>query len=112
MPFAPVPARPITLTPAQRAALRDQLEEQRRFRLAQLAELHDLDPEQRSEVTTVLVIGARAALADVHAALRRMDTGSYGQCTDCGAALPLDRLEVLPQVGQCLDCRAATRGRQ
>ncbi len=127
MPSASVPARPVasatisssvsqsvtpSVSPAQLAGLREQLEEQRRFRLAQLSELHDVDPEQRGEVSTLLVIGARAALADVRSALRRMDLGSYGRCTDCGAALPLDRLEVLPQVGQCLECRAATGGRR
>jgi len=95
----------------QLAAFRSQLHQQRSFRIEQLAELRALDPENASEVTEVLAAGARIALDDVLAALYRMDTGSYGWCTDCGDALPLERLEVLPQVGQCLSCsrRAAVR---
>jgi RNA polymerase-binding transcription factor DksA len=67
--------------------------------------LRTTDPDNTSEVTEVLAAGARAALHDVLAALYRMDTGTYGICTDCGADLPIERLEVLPQVGQCLPCR-------
>ena len=72
---------------------------------------HTGAPVNASEVTAVLAAGARVALDDVLAALHRMDHGSYGRCTDCAAPLPLERLEVLPQVGQCLSCsrRAAVR---
>jgi DnaK suppressor protein len=92
------------VTPRQLAAYRTQLEEQRRFRLDQLDELKAIDPGNTSEVTEVLAAGARVALRDVLAALYRMDAGTYGSCTDCGGAVPLERLEVLPQVGQCLAC--------
>jgi len=100
-----------TPTPRQLLAFRAQLEEQRRFRLDQLDELRAIDPDNVSEVTEVLAAGARAALHDVLSALHRMDAGTYGSCTDCGTHLPLERLEVLPQVGQCLECSraAATR---
>jgi RNA polymerase-binding transcription factor DksA len=95
------------ITPAQFLGFRAQLDEQHRFRLEQLAELRAIDPDNTSEVTEVLAAGARAALHEVLAALHRMDVGSYGSCTDCGTALPIERLEVLPQVGQCLPCRRA-----
>lgn len=100
------------LGPRQRAAFRAQLEQQKDFRLEQLAELRAIDPRNSSEVTEVLDAAARVALGDVLAALHRLDSGSYGWCTDCGDALPLERLEVLPQVGQCLACSrvAAARG--
>ena len=103
-----------TLGPRQLAAFRTQLEQQRTFRLEQLDELREIDPGNTSEVTEVLAAGARVALADVLAALHRMDNGSYGRCTDCREPLPLERLEVLPQVGQCLACsrRAAARARR
>ena len=103
----PAARGPAVPTDAQLAAFRAQLEEQRRFRLEQLADLREIDPDNTSEVTEVLASGARAALREVLAALHRMDTGSYGSCTDCGTALPVERLEVLPQVGQCLTCRRA-----
>ena len=92
-------------TPDQLTTFRAQLQEQHQFRLDQLAELRAIDPGNTSEVTEVLAVGARAALRDVLAALYRMDSGTYGTCTDCGARLPIERLEVLPQVGQCLPCR-------
>jgi DnaK suppressor protein len=90
--------------PRQLAAFRKQLDEQRRFRLDQLDELRAIDPDNSSEVTEVLAAGARIALDDVLAALYRMDNGSYGSCTKCGTAIPLERLEVLPQVAHCLPC--------
>jgi RNA polymerase-binding transcription factor DksA len=85
---------------------RAQLEEQRRFRLDQLAELRAADPDSAGDVTDVLAAGARAALHAVLAALDRMERGTYGVCTDCGAQVPAARLEVLPQVAQCLPCRS------
>ena len=91
-------------TPRQLAAFRAQLDEQRRFRLEQLDELRAIDPNNSSEVTEVLAAGARIALGDVLAALSRMDNGTYGLCTECGTAVPLERLEVLPQVAHCLRC--------
>jgi DnaK suppressor protein len=99
------------LTPLQLLAFRAQLEEQRTFRLDQLEELRAIDPDNISEVTEVLAAGARAALHDVLGALRRMDVGTYGSCTECGYTLPLERLEVLPQVGQCLECSRAAAAR-
>jgi DnaK suppressor protein len=92
-------------TPAQLAMFRAQLEEQRAFRVAQLDELRAIDPDHTSDVTDVLAAGARAALLDVLSALHRMDTGRYGTCTECGARLPVERLEILPQVGECVPCR-------
>jgi len=92
------------VTPRQLAAFRRQLDEQRRFRLDQFEELRAIDPDNSSEVTEVLAAGARIALDDVLAALYRMDNGTYGSCTECGTPIPLERLEVLPQVAHCLPC--------
>jgi DnaK suppressor protein len=107
----PAPAAFGAPTPVQLAGFREQLEQQRRFRLEQLEELRTIDPDHTSDVTDVLAAGARAALHDVLAALNRIDTGNYGRCTECGAHLPLERLEILPQVGECLTCRRLTDAR-
>ncbi len=97
----------------QLADLRAQLEEQRGFRVDQLRSLC-LARAARSgaganrtsrEITISLMRAARSALGDVTAALRRMDDGEYGRCTSCGGAIPLDRLEVLPQVAMCMPCQ-------
>lgn len=104
-PISVPPAHDARPTPTQLAMFRTQLQEQQQFRLEQLDELRTIDPDNSSEVTEVLAAGARAALHEVLAALHRMDTGSYGTCTGCGTVLAIERLEVLPQVGECLACR-------
>lgn len=45
-------------------------------------------------------------LALVQAALRRLDSGTYGDCDDCGAAIPLQRLLVQPAALRCAACQA------
>ena len=48
---------------------------------------------------------ARAALADVEAALRRVELGTYGTCTECGEPIPEERLELLPATALCIRCQ-------
>lgn len=92
------------------AQLRTMLEQQRRFREEQLAELRRPAPPGRSsaaerEIRDSLAAGARTALREVRQALLRMDAGEYGQCTSCGDPIGLERLEILPQVAVCMSCR-------
>jgi RNA polymerase-binding transcription factor DksA len=89
--------------------LRAMLEEQREFRIEQLAQLHALDAaaplaSADPEIFRSLAAGARAALRDVQAALWRLDEGSYGRCTGCGGTVETERLEILPQTPRCLPC--------
>lgn len=44
--------------------------------------------------------------AQVDAALKRLEDGSYGICTTCGKPIPPERLEALPFAGQCVDCKS------
>ncbi|MCB0132741.1 MAG: TraR/DksA C4-type zinc finger protein [Caldilineaceae bacterium] len=46
-------------------------------------------------------------LAQVQAALQRMDAGTYGICTQCGRAIDPQRLEALPHAALCMDCHTA-----
>lgn len=49
----------------------------------------------------------------VHAALGRIDRGTYGRCLNCGAHIPLQRLEVQPEASLCHVCQSrAESGRQ
>ena len=78
--------------------------------LDQLAELHLPAPHgllgtDDPEIFRSLSTGARAALRDVEAALRRMDAGRYGLCVDCGTPIAVERLEILPQTARCLLCQ-------
>ena len=43
----------------------------------------------------------------IHAALKRIEDGEFGYCTDCGDAVEPKRLDADPTIPRCLDC---TRG--
>ncbi len=44
-------------------------------------------------------------LAEIDAALARIDAGSYGICVTCGAEIGEERLQARPSTAQCIDCR-------
>ena len=44
-------------------------------------------------------------LADIRAALERIEAGTYGTCTECGEPVAADRLEALPWAAHCIDCQ-------
>lgn len=46
----------------------------------------------------------RIALLDD--AIERLDAGTYGRCTGCGAPIPAARLSAIPGVETCVDCAA------
>jgi DnaK suppressor protein len=48
----------------------------------------------------------REQLAAVHQALGRVADGTYGTCANCNAEIPKERLEALPYVVLCVDCKA------
>jgi DnaK suppressor protein len=104
-----------TFTDSQLELLRDLLEQQRSFRCDQLDQLRRgaLRPGRSAtevEISESLIAGGQAALREVLRALRRMDEGRYGRCQDCGEQLPIERLEVLPQVSQCMACQREAEG--
>ena len=95
------------------AVLRAGLLEQRAFRREQLAGIRGLAaPDRavggrstaRAEVEDHLAVAARTVLADVEAALDRMDTGHYGQCRECRGAIEVPRLRICPQALHCGEC--------
>jgi RNA polymerase-binding transcription factor DksA len=94
--------------------LRAALEQQRRFRVGQLDELAfeaatptSTADQPRIQVAAALKMAATAALADIEAALRRLERGSYGLCEQCRTAIPLERLEILPLSRYCMRCQHA-----
>lgn len=46
-----------------------------------------------------------AELRQVHAALRRIADGIYGDCVDCGVPIPLKRLMTQPAADRCSECQ-------
>lgn len=47
-------------------------------------------------------------IAQVEAALQRLDAGTYGDCPDCGKPIPPERLRVQPAAERCTPCQTAS----
>jgi DnaK suppressor protein len=60
---------------------------------------------QRDEVREAEQNRDAAELADIDAALQRMDSGRYGECVDCGVDIPLARLQAQPAAARCVACQ-------
>jgi DnaK suppressor protein len=67
------------------------------------------DPEgstiafERSQVST-LIEQARGRLAEIEAAVVRVEDGRYGTCETCGARISDGRLEARPVARTCIAC--------
>ena len=48
--------------------------------------------------------GAQRELADIDAALARIQEGRYGTCQNCGGPMGLQRLRAIPEARYCLAC--------
>src|SRR5262245_19762226 len=53
----------------------------------------------------VVAAEAQARVAEIDAALGRVDAGSYGRCEACGQPIPEARLEVVPEATLCVSCK-------
>lgn len=107
--------------PDLRAALREQLERDRAELLAQVGADFDEAPTATAttgsgetehiasgidrSVRAALDARAVARLIEVDAALRRLDTGTYGRCERCESEIDLARLEAIPEVRLCMACQ-------
>jgi RNA polymerase-binding transcription factor len=47
---------------------------------------------------------ARIEAQQIHAALKRIKAGSYGECVTCGELINEQRLKALPYAMQCINC--------
>jgi RNA polymerase-binding transcription factor DksA len=76
---------------------------------------HERDPLERDfaeqatqregdEVLDALDESGRRELAQVRAALARMEAGSYGECVVCGEEIPPARLRAVPTATTCVAC--------
>ncbi|MFH8462708.1 TraR/DksA family transcriptional regulator [Streptomyces sp. NPDC017991] len=114
--------RDTTLSADDLAALRENLYEQRAFRQEQLKQLRpaqqlpasatngadapcDRRAGPQAEVRGQLAASARVVLADIEAALARMDRGGYGICDVCRVPIGRARLTVVPHGRYCTRCQ-------
>jgi len=101
----------------QRSELRERLERKRNELQARLERITEnvrrpLDPDsaerakqmEDQEVVDSLGNEAQEELVKVNAALERLESGEFGVCTECGAAINVQRLEAYPYAEQCMDC--------
>lgn len=108
------------------APFKQQLLQQRTTLLAQLASLRggnvgraqasadhfggqkeDSRAQLETERDLEFTLDAResAELDAVDAALKRIEAGSYGVCTDCGTDIPAARLHAAPETARCISCQ-------
>lgn len=62
----------------------------------------ELTEQERDEALLAVVEDQRK---QVLAALERVEAGTYGDCVDCGKALPDERLDARPEAARCVDCQ-------
>ncbi|MBR9653448.1 TraR/DksA family transcriptional regulator [Thalassovita aquimarina] len=59
------------------------------------------------EVLEHLGMAGQDEIRSIRAALKRIREGEYGFCTQCGAEISADRLDVLPATPFCKTCAVA-----
>jgi RNA polymerase-binding transcription factor DksA len=50
-------------------------------------------------------------LRDVESALRRIELGTFGVCTQCSGDIQKARLETVPEASRCFSCQTAEEGK-
>ena len=77
---------------------------------ASLRRGYEVDSKERakqledSEVVDALGNEAREEITKISSALRRMDSGEYGMCHQCGSKIEHGRLIAHPYADGCIDC--------
>lgn len=75
--------------------------------LSEVLDFKDVAAEEAlAAVEEVTQSHAARELAQVAAALRRIQAGTYGFCAACGDAIDARRLRALPATPFCTDCQA------
>lgn len=71
----------------------------------------DRSSEEYEEDIALELLGNEGhILGEVEAALDRIETGRFGLCSRCGAALTSERLAALPYARYCVTCETEQEG--
>jgi len=62
------------------------------------------------EIDYTLGENSEEILAQIDAALGRIEQGTYGICTNCGREIAPERLEAYPWASLCIDCKRRLEG--
>jgi len=68
-----------------------------------IGDLSQLDFDENIDYTLLNMQIER--LREVEDALDRLEEGTYGLCEECGAAVNLERLKILPFTTYCVQCQ-------
>ena len=63
-----------------------------------------MDALQNQAMAQAQVRRRAAERQRIHAALKRLEEGDYGYCTDCGDQIAPARLKADPAIPRCRDC--------
>src|SRR5215467_7130584 len=69
-----------------------------------------LEPEEEAvdleetDVEQAILDNEKTLLNEVQQALKRIENGTYGICTNCGQPIPEKRLEAIPWASLCVTC--------
>ena len=58
------------------------------------------------EVLEDLGVAGQQEIRMIHAALKRIEDGTYGICVNCGDDIAAERLDVVPHAPRCRNCAA------
>lgn len=97
-----------TLRDEHRGSLDDEVEE-----VAAASDNHLAETASATlgrEIDYTLGGNAEQVLFEIDAALRRIDDGTYGICSNCGNEIPRERLEASPWASLCIDCKRRAEG--
>lgn len=101
-----------------RAEIRDELLRSDDEHFIDLAgRVHDLAEEAVADLladTSIAIIDRQIGeLREVESALRRISSGGFGLCVDCGEPIEERRLQAMPSASRCIRCqeRAENTGR-
>ena len=67
-------------------------------------EEHSVDDEESEVGVSVLELTSRT-VQGIETALRRVDAGEYGACSDCGSRISSARLRAVPFADRCRGCQ-------
>ena len=62
------------------------------------------------EIDYTLGDNAEQVISEIDGALKRIDDGTYGTCTNCADEIPQARLEANPWASLCIDCKRKAEG--
>ncbi len=63
------------------------------------------------EFTLSLMENDEGTLELIEDALERIESGTYGSCTECGARIPKTRLNAIPYTPHCIKCASEIQRR-